>query len=165
MEAQCAVVRRATDTNEFMVNGHRHIHLVPFVFDELMKIDGVSAVRTVREPFFFCGIPSPIHLVAREVLRLLSRRASRIAHARGIGANDWLVGFLYSGNMTEQRACAGIACVGEGMVELVFHPGGAEEGEFEGQYAQRPGTTAWHYSPWRTREREALKKLHFDETM
>ncbi|MFA5942652.1 MAG: ChbG/HpnK family deacetylase [Candidatus Paceibacterota bacterium] len=163
MEAQCAVVRSISGTEELRVNGHRHVHLVPFVFDELMKIDGVSAVRTVREPFFFCGVPSPVHLVAREVLRLLSYRARRIAHTRGIQTNDWLVGFLYSGHMTVQRARAGVARASEGSIELLFHPGSAQKGEFEGPYAQRPSTTAWHYAPERVREREALQKIQISE--
>jgi len=162
MEAQCAIVRRIAGAHGFAVNGHRHVHLVPFVFDELMKIDGVSAIRTVREPFFFCGFPPLVHLVAREVLRLLSRRARGIAHARGILTNDWLVGFLYSGHMTEQRARTGLAHAGEGSIELLFHPGSAKEGEFKGQYAQRSGTVAWHYALERARERETLKNFTHD---
>ncbi|MBI2025327.1 ChbG/HpnK family deacetylase [Candidatus Kaiserbacteria bacterium] len=158
MAAQCAVVRTALGTDALAVNGHQHVHMIPFVFEELMAIRGVDAVRIVRENFFLCGIPSPVYVLARFVLALLSTRATRNARARGIRTNDWFVGFLYSGHMDEHKARAGIAHAGEGLVEILFHPGNARDGELH-EWRECRAIIAWHYANARRREREALKKI------
>lgn len=159
MEAQCAVVRPALGTNMLTVNGHQHVHMIPFVFDELMSLRGVGAVRIVRENFFLCGIPSPVNVLARFVLALLSHRATESANALGVRTNDWFVGFLYSGHMNEDVAQSGITHAGEGSMEVLFHPGSALPDELS-QWRKSRAQIAWHYARARRREREALKKIH-----
>jgi chitin disaccharide deacetylase len=168
MDAQCAVVRTALGTDTLTVNGHQHVHMIPFVFEELMAIRGVGAVRIVRENFFLCGIPSPVNALARFVLAMLSPRATASARALGIRTNDWFVGFLYSGHMDEHKARAGIAHAGEGLVEILFHPGSALSGELQ-EWGKGRAIIAWHYANARRREREALKKIqangHIDSVL
>ena len=163
MEAQCAVVRTALGTNALTVNGHQHVHMIPFVFEGLMAIRGVDAVRIVRENFFLCGIPSPVYVLARFVLAMLSMRATTSARALGIRTNDWFVGFLYSGHMDEDIARAGITHAGAGSVEVLFHPGSALPGELS-EWQKSRAIIPWHYSPARVRERAALKKIHYERT-
>jgi len=158
MEAQCAIVRTALSMDSFAVNSHQHVHMIPFVFNELMTIQGVNAVRIVREKFFMCGTPPLINVIARWVLMMLSRRATQSARARSIQTNDWFIGFLYSGHMTEDIARSGVAHAGAGSVEVLFHPGIAQKGELREWRESRAGI-AWHYAPARLREREALKNL------
>lgn len=158
MEAQCAVVRTALGTNALTVNGHQHVHMIPFVFEELMTIQGIGAVRIVQENFFLCGIPSPVNVLARFVLALLSHRATLSANALVVRTNDWFVGFLYSGHMNEAVARSGIAHAGAGSVEVLFHPGSARSGELQ-EWRKGRAIIPWHYAPARLREREALKKL------
>lgn len=158
MEAQCAAIRTALGVNTLTVNGHQHVHMIPFVFEELMNIKGVGAVRIVRENFFLCGTPSLINVLARFVLAMLSPRATARARARGIRTNDWFVGFLYSGNMNEDIARSGIVHAGAGLVEVLFHPGSALPNELS-QWRKGRAGIAWHYSPARVREREALKNF------
>jgi len=160
MEAQCAIIRTALGTNAFAVNGHQHVHMIPFVFDELMTIQGVGAIRIVRENFFLAGIPSPVNILARFVLAVLSLRAAQKARALGMVTNDWFVGFLYSGHMNEDIAQSGIAHVGAGSVEVLFHPGSARSEELQ-EWRKGRAIIAWHYSPARLREREALKKFEW----
>ncbi|MCX6787210.1 MAG: ChbG/HpnK family deacetylase [Candidatus Kaiserbacteria bacterium] len=158
MEAQCAVIRTALGTNAFAVNGHQHVHMIPFVFKELMTIQGVNAVRIVREKFFVRGVPSLINVLARFVLVMLSRRATRSARARGIQTNDWFVGVLYSGHMSEDIAQSGIAHAEKGLIEVLFHPGIARNGELQ-EWRKGRTDVAWHYAPARQREQEALKNF------
>ena len=163
MEKQCAVVRTALGTNALTVNGHQHVHMIPFVFEELMAIRGVGAVRIVRENFFLCGIPSPVNVLARLVLAMLSQRATKSARALGIRTNDWFVGFLYSGHMNEDIARSGIAHAGTGVIEVLFHPGSALPDELS-RWRESRAQIAWHYAKARRHEREALKKIHYERT-
>lgn len=161
IEAQCAIIRTALGVDEISVNGHEHVHMIPFVFEELMTIKGVSAVRIVRENFFFCGTPSLRNVLARFVLAMLSTRATQSANAHGIRTNDWFVGFLYSGHMDQKIAQAGIAHTGRGSLEVLFHPGSALSGELS-QWREGRAGIAWHYAPERQIERETLKKIHLN---
>ncbi len=160
MLAQCDAIRMAAGIDSIAVNGHQHVHMIPFVFDELIVIEGVHAVRIVRERFFLCGMPVLKNVLARIVLALLSRAAARRARARGIQTNDWFVGFLYAGRMNEQVAQSGVAAAGEGSVEVLFHPGSALPGELSGWQRGR-ADTAWHYAEERSLERRVLKESHF----
>ena len=163
MESQCTVVRTALGTNTLTVNGHQHVHMIPFVFNELIAMPGVVSVRIVRENFFLCGIPSLVNVLARFVLAMLSQRATKNARALGIRTNDWFVGFLYSGHMNEDIARAGITHAGAGLVEVLFHPGSALPGELS-EWQKSRAIISWHYSKARLREREALKKIHYERT-
>ena len=159
--AQCAVIRDTLGTKEFVINGHQHVHLIPFVFGAVMDTAGVSTVRIVREPFYICGMPSVRNTLARFVLALLSRHAAKRARMHGIHTNDWFIGLLYSGRMNEHIARVGLSKTGNGSVEMLFHPGSARDGELQGWQRSR-ADVAWHYSVQRTREREALKRLHIN---
>lgn len=152
MTAQCAAIRTALGTNALMVNSHQHVHMIPFVFDELVALPGIRAIRTVREPFQWSWSPTAIFACA--VLILLSNRAARIAHFRGTAINDSFIGFVHSGHMTERAFRTGIARA-KGSVEVLFHPGSAMSGELASWQGSR-ADIKWNYSPWRAKERELL---------
>ncbi|OGG92942.1 hypothetical protein A2609_01765 [Candidatus Kaiserbacteria bacterium RIFOXYD1_FULL_47_14] len=161
MDAQCAIIRTALGVDTFIVNSHQHVHMIPFVFGELITIQRVNAVRIVRENFFMHGVPSLVNIFTRWALAILSRRATQSARTRGIRTNDWFVGFLYSGHMNEYIARSGIACAGTGLIEVLFHPGSALHEELQ-EWKKSRADIDWHYASERQFEREALKKLHFD---
>lgn len=156
--AQAARMRPALGSTGLVVNGHQHVQMIPFVFDAILNTEGVSAVRVIREPFYFCGMPSFRNMLALFVLARLSRRAAEKARARGIRTNDWFIGLLYSGRMNERVARAGLSKIGEGSVELLFHPGSATKGELI-EWGGGNADLAWHYSPWRFRERASLLRI------
>lgn len=155
IEAQLAQVREVSGVNEVLVNGHQHVHLIPFVFDVLVSLPDIVSIRTIREPFQWTW--SPITLLAHLILLHLSRRAVRIVRSRGIATNDAFVGFLYSGHMTEQTLRAGLARA-RGSVEILLHPGSALPGELNA-WRGTHSDIAWHYSPWRAKERALLRKM------
>ena len=160
IQAQCAVVRVALGTSTLTVNGHEHVHMIPFVFDELVSIPCISEVRIVREHSFLRGLPSLENALAYPVMRWwCSTRARYIVRKRKIRTNDWFVGFLYSGRMDQKVAQTGIARAGEDSVEVLFHPGSARKGELK-EWRESRAQIAWHYARARQREREVLKKLN-----
>ena len=152
-------IREASGLEKIAVNGHQHVHLIPFVFDELIGLPGITKVRTVREPFQWSW--SLATLLARIILASLSKRVSRIARLHDIATNDSFVGFVHSGYMTEQVLRTGLAGA-KGRVEMLLHPGSALSGELNAWKRSR-SDVMWHYSPWRARERNLLLHLQLPE--
>lgn len=150
--AQLSSIRTVLGTGALAVNGHQHVHLIPFVFDALVTLPDIASIRTVREPFQWRW--SPTALFAYSVLTSFSWRAARIARSHGIATNDAFIGFLYSGHMTEKTLRTGITRA-HGSVEALLHPGSATDGELASWQGSR-ADLKWHYSPWRTNERETL---------
>ncbi len=104
------------------LNSHQHLHLLPRVFDvvlELAEKHGIPAVRIPNEPEASLS-PRGIQLAA---LNALGRRA----RGRTVCA-DRTIGVLAAGHLTAATLRSCLAYVGEGVTELVCHPGldGAE---------------------------------------
>jgi len=153
--AQLARIQEASGIQEIAVNGHQHVHLIPFILDELVALPGIREIRTVREPFQWSW--SPTTTIARVILILLSNRAARSMRLHNIATNDSFIGFVYSGHMTEKALQAGLARA-NGSVEVLSHPGSAQLGELDAWKGSR-ADIAWHYSPWRAKERGMLVTL------
>lgn len=150
--AQLTRIREMSGVKEIAVNGHQHVHLIPFVFDELVALPDIARVRTILEPFQWTW--SPTSILAHFVLASLSKRATRILRLRGIATNDSFIGFVHSGHMTEKNVRTGLAR-SNGSVEVLLHPGSALPNELDVWKGSR-ADIEWHYSPWRTKEREML---------
>lgn len=167
---QLARVSRALGTTSLRVDSHQHYHLLPFVLDELLRIAptaGVKYVRTAREPWFWpkglawSALMSGV--LRRAVLGVLSARGSKRILACGIETNRWLYGVAASGRMDETAVKAALRALGrndgDGVSEILFHPGGAHEGE-EGLWSHKYARFLGHYfSPWRDMEKQAALKM------
>ncbi len=142
------------------VDGHQHVHILPFACDELLEIAGIGFMRIPDEPFFIAPGQFFSHFgkngLARPILSLLSRRAARRARAHGIATNDSFIGFVSSGKMTYEIAAAGLQAAG-GSVELCFHPGALAPHE----PLWERGSRDWYGSSWRDRERRLLLDTRF----
>lgn len=145
------------------VDGHQHVHMLPFVFDELARLKekvSIVHIRIPNEPFHvhlpfrysFRHLLSHV-LIGGYVLAFLGIYARRVASVRGIATNDWFVGVRYSGHMTHRPAESGLrAVVAEsagGETEVLFHPGIMDEAE----PLEWSGNCEWYASSWRAKER------------
>lgn len=159
-------IRRIADdaqvrAERIALNGHQHVHMLPFVFEALMTDEVASRIHFIRlpeEPFFFVPARWYIYLtppfLKHVILNVLSRRVRGTVN---VSAHDAFVGVIFTGRMTADAVSAGIrkACAeGAETTEVLFHPGSAAGTEkvFPCGHASR----LWHYSPWRTRERNFL---------
>lgn len=103
-------------------NSHQHLHVLPRVFGVVLRLAEeyrIPFVRIPREP----------------AVHRLSRRAVEIAVLNGVGrrarrrlpetirAADRTVGVMEAGRLTSERIEALLGDVGEGVSELVCHPG------------------------------------------
>lgn len=170
LRAQINKVREIVPHAAINVDGHRHIHLVPFVFDALLGLRhefGLSYIRLLREPAIlgndwkrsvqgYGGINCIKHIL----LNILTARA-RVALAKTkVRSCDYFIGVLFTGHMSEyvvQTALRRIASIDKDvLVEILFHPFRAGETE-EGIWKDRRDLMHYYRSPGRQVERQALK--------
>jgi predicted glycoside hydrolase/deacetylase ChbG (UPF0249 family) len=150
-----------------VVDGHNHIHMIPGIFEAVSnaaRAESLPEIRVSREAFHLASATDVlrpfwwINLLKHLLLRRLSRRAVPAAKAAGLRFPDYLVGVLYTGHMTAERAKCGIAAAGDAaQVEVVFHVGQSTPGE--GARWGNGGYAAFHLSPNRNLEYDELLRL------
>jgi predicted glycoside hydrolase/deacetylase ChbG (UPF0249 family) len=157
-----------TDLDGLRVDSHSHFHMIPFVFDQLVDLSdpyGIRHIRLPREPFLVTSSfawPAflSLNLAKHKLLNFLAERHGPILAAKGLVSNQYLVGVLYSGQMSVAVVEAALRRLGrlnaDGEIELLFHPGGADSDE-AAQWAKRPELRAFYLSPARKSEAAALK--------
>lgn len=154
--AQLSRILNASGAHTMRVNGHQHVHLLPFVVDAISDLPGVASLRRVREPMYMVGLCSMKHLLVGPVIRWLSSRESVVR----IAGNEWLLGFVYMGRMNAERVQKGLCRIPSGNVEALFHPGVAVEGELR-DWAQSEEGGRWYASADRLKERDELLDPRF----
>jgi predicted glycoside hydrolase/deacetylase ChbG (UPF0249 family) len=104
------------------LNSHQHLHVLPRVFDVVLRLAGEYRIPFVRVP-------------SEPAVHRLSGRAVEIAVLNGVGrrarrrlpqtvrSTDRTVGVMEAGRLTRERLEAILGDVGEGISELVCHPG------------------------------------------
>jgi predicted glycoside hydrolase/deacetylase ChbG (UPF0249 family) len=105
------------------LNGHQHLHVLPSIFDVVVRLAREYGIAYVRIPD---DRPRPAWTTPRRaavsVLGRLARRAAAIARDAGLRTNDRTIGILDAGHLTAARLGALTAAI-EGTAELVAHPG------------------------------------------
>ncbi|HYM62051.1 MAG TPA: ChbG/HpnK family deacetylase [Thermoanaerobaculia bacterium] len=105
------------------LNGHQHLHLLPRVFDVVLRLAreyGIGYVRTVSEPATLAR--GPFRAASIAALSRLGRAARKRARSQAITTNDATVGVLDAGHLTADRLIALLDDI-DGVTELVCHPG------------------------------------------
>lgn len=161
---RAAVAPRALDA----LDGHIHVHALPFLFPvaaRLAREERVPGIRVPRETFHVASpgdVARPwfaVNVVKHVVLRTLSRRATRVAAAEGLRTPDRFVGVLYTGRMTADRLRAGVRAAvraGAHEIEASLHVGRAADGE-RSRWRGRDGIWADASDPHRDVERDEAR--------
>lgn len=170
-----AQIRRAkevcTPRHIRAVDGHNHIHMLPFAFPiaaRLAKEEGIPEIRISRELFFLSPqireslkIGFLVNILKHVVLRVFSWKAIPVAKRYGLSSPDALLGVLYTGMMSENAARAGINSAkrnGIERLEILFHIGRASKDEL-GRWITDPRVASFFASESRDLEFIALKRL------
>lgn len=153
------------------VDGHQHVHMIPCIFDAICELPGMTSVRVPIEPFYYVRGNLKryvgLHALSRIAFKYLGARNRRHAAAQNIETTDYVLGFLFSGDMRYENVAAGLRAVrarSAQVVELIFHPGRARDDELQGD-ALAGFEPAWHMAPERDRERELLMSERFEELL
>ncbi len=152
------------------LDGHIHVHALPFLFRVACEIAlefGVPGVRISREPLFLPpGRFFPPrswwdNLPKHVVLRACSRLNEPTANAAGLSHPDRIVGILSSGRMSAADALAGVSAAERGgakVIEVVFHAG-RETGPPVSRWANRADLERSYRSVGRQFEAEESARL------
>ena len=105
-------------------NSHQHLHVLPRIFETVLRLAEEHAIPYVRIPGDPAAARRPSPRSAQiAVLGLLGKRARwRLEESGGVRAADRTVGVLDAGRLTPGRLVRILADV-EGVTELVCHPG------------------------------------------
>ena len=168
--AQIEVIRRTFSPRKIdALDGHIHIHMLPFTFAIAAKLAQeyeIGQIRISREIRHFSfkdswRIACLVNLVKHQLLRSLAVSARRIAREYGLSSPCAVAGLLYSGRMSctaIEAAAAAARRSGLDWLEVICHPGRAlpeEKLRWEGQ----PGLAAFYFSPDRDFEYQTLLSI------
>ena len=117
------------------VDSHRHVHMIPAMFDVIVRLArhyGCPAIRISHEPLRAVQAltrPSQLPLLANNlpkkvVLSLLALRNRRRTPC--LGSPSRVYGILGSGKMDLGRVVDAIQAAGSAASEIITHPGGCD---------------------------------------
>lgn len=111
------------------VDGHRHLHLHPVVWDAVMAQCEAYSVRRIRIPYEEFRPATRERLVARRlewlIFRALRRRCLRTLQGRGFYVVDRVYGHLETGRMNACYLLDLLGRLGGETNEIYLHPGSA----------------------------------------
>lgn len=144
----------------FRLDSHLHVHMIPPVFDILLEFINrydITYIRIPHERLINKRIIS-LNGLKQLLLRLLSRPAKKKLDSRGVAYGRQFIGILYSGHMHQADLPLILdRFAGEqGVVEVLFHPGGATPEEV---LSQDVCFGDFYMSAARSKEAQAIRKL------
>ncbi len=167
-DAQIKEVKRIVSPRAVnSVDGHMHIHMLPFLFPlaaRLAKENGVSQIRISREPFYICEKLDIlkaffwVNSLKHFILKWCSISAVQVCKTMQLNSLSGIIGILYTGRMSTPRILAGIKAAnkkGFKDLEVVLHVGRASESELK-RWHNNPGIGKFYRSPWRDLEKKNL---------
>lgn len=167
MRAQIVRVQTVSTKTHLFIDGHQHVHMIPLVFIQLLKLHKTYHFKSVRipyEPFFFNKENFRQYLspaIFRHVgLNILSARNKRRINNKDLDYPEYFVGTLFSGQMTffvVKSALAEVCRKNGESVEIGFHPGEIVPNEIDNW----KGDTVWYSSSWRSKEGKLLMSDDF----
>jgi predicted glycoside hydrolase/deacetylase ChbG (UPF0249 family) len=107
------------------LSSHEHIHLIPRIFDIVVRLAGKYGIRSIRHPareatFGILGINE---LYRALVIPYFDNRIKKGLDRNGIIYPDHFSGFIYSGRLREKTLIRILKTLKDGTTELVCHPG------------------------------------------
>lgn len=103
-------------------NGHQHLHLLPRVFDAVLRLADEYGIGYIRTAGDLGRDNSFLRSVALGQLNRFGASAREKARRRGIATNDFTIGIAEAGDVSARRL-ASLISRADGITELVSHPG------------------------------------------
>jgi predicted glycoside hydrolase/deacetylase ChbG (UPF0249 family) len=165
-----ALQQRIAPRKIAVVDGHMHVHMLPFLFPVAAKLAAearIPAIRIAREPLFATDTSDLlkayfyVNLIKHSVLKACSWLATPTARRHGLSSPTQMIGILYTGHMSLAAALAGVDAArrkNAAEVEVVFHVGRAAEDE-RNRWQGRDSMAAFYCSPLRDLEHAEAAKL------
>src|SRR3989338_1593964 len=170
---QVQKIKAALPNRKIYLNGHDHVHLIPFVMRAVASVVddlGVTYVRIPEEPLFFVRNKANVYcsagLAKHLLLNLLSLYARKKLRRTHVETTDAFVGILFTGRMTVTVVQAAFKKIlkraaAPAIVEVLFHPGKANQSEAT-RWKHKGRSWVWFVSPERDAERQAAQSSELD---
>lgn len=110
------------------INSHQHLHLLPGIMDIVIKLAGeykIPYIRAVNEPVNLSG-SKLLRKAQLLFLNFLSKSAKKKIKRAGLGCNDFFIGFINAGSISEDdiKYAENLARkYPDKIIELGCHPG------------------------------------------
>ncbi len=113
----------ASDLRVVHANSHQHLHVLPRIFEIILRLAEEYGIRFVRIPHDPAAVRPSSRSLQISILNGIGRRARRRLEEHGsIRTADRTVGILDAGRLTTERLVRILQDV-EGTTELACHPG------------------------------------------
>lgn len=161
IRAQVKKIQQALPGRTIFLNGHDHVHMIPFVVRAVADVADELELKYVRisdEPFFIVPTQLVQYFSANPLkwllLKLLSIYARRCMKGKRVQTTDTFVGLLFTGTMTVDVVRAAFKKITSQtqVVEVLFHPGKADKATEADRWPEGGRTPNWFFSPDRDRE-------------
>lgn len=163
------VIDTFTPRQVVAVDGHIHIHMLPFLFPLAIRLAReamLTEVRISREILHFSlreslRVGFAFNVIKFLLLNILAIPARKLGKLKGMNSPDMIAGVLYSGNMTPQTARAAINSAERARIEwleVLFHPGRATTEEAI-RWKNNEGIGKFYLDQRRDFERDALVSM------
>jgi predicted glycoside hydrolase/deacetylase ChbG (UPF0249 family) len=107
------------------LSSHEHIHMMPSMLKVFMKLAKEYGIPSIRCPYEkkMAG-PLTVKKAAKAlIMATLGNRSADNIRSSGLKTTDDFIGFYDSGHIDEKRLSGLIGQAGDGISELVTHPG------------------------------------------
>lgn len=174
MTRQIVRVKEELDLDEISIDSHRHYHMIPWVFQCLLRLSeplGIRFVRLPYEPLVWADswlknlkVMLSVNPLKRRLLNYLSDTYKSRLEQLDICYNSYFVGVKFSGKMdmsvVKNALLKSSHLNSKGLPEVLFHPGRAELEE-EHLWASQPTSGRYFLSIERQKEGEVMKSIEF----
>ncbi|HEX8020636.1 ChbG/HpnK family deacetylase [Mucilaginibacter sp.] len=119
------------------IDSHTHVHMLPFVMDNIIQVAKMQKIDTIRNPheaFYFCRDDLPhyfsLNIIKKVLLNFLSNKQKLKISSNGISTNDRFIGVIATGKMTTKSVNAALKKEKDPLIksiEILFHPGGIQK--------------------------------------
>jgi len=99
------------------LDSHKHTHIVPSVFRQVVRLAREFSIPYVRLPL------DPTLPFARLPIALAGRYYRRLARGFDVRMTDRFLGFRLTGSLDEKAMAAALLTLGDGLTEFMCHPG------------------------------------------
>ncbi|MCS4226918.1 carbohydrate deacetylase [Sphingobacterium sp. BIGb0165] len=149
--------------DEIHIDGHTHIHMIPFVLDIILELSihyNITSMRYPNEKFYF-NIQSWRNYISSNILKylilkILCLTQKKKIEDRNIVTNDYFIGILASGRMDRHAVKSSLERLkysgkSNAIVEILFHPGGVNS-HLSIDWTDKKGFIKYYSSKWRKKE-------------
>lgn len=173
IENQIKLLKNAIGENVTLnIDSHMHVHLIPFILDIILDLSKQHKIEFIRTPYerkyfslktfknYFSA-----NILKNVLLNYLSKKAKRKLNNHHIKSNEFFIGILATGRMTNFDVISALKSIkNANSFDILFHPGGVKNKKSV-TWTTKSAFKSYYSSQNRTFEANILKSEKFKMTI